>query len=273
MRRNIILVTGPFAGGKTELIVHLKTVFDSRGILFEPTPVSDSQYVVAAVERDHQETGGIHHIHQEGDAPAPHAYDAPTEPLTFINVSPQMQQWMFENFFEDLSRPRDPGTHVFAELAGGRNATSSELLTARNDYSYESIAHEFRHGTYATGWIERVALIVHIQTDYTLRDYLNEERRDGAFTLGQDTKGERSRPLPQPVMLFTRDDDFEFMERYLHAEHGLDGRVVTVKNDGTPTFFETATRTVLERLPVNVKEGPQRGLGERPASTQRRDRR
>jgi hypothetical protein len=239
--RNIILVTGSMAGGKTDLIHHVMGDFSRQNIPFDPLIITDSTYMVDAVVRDHRETDGMHHIHGEGQQPSPHAYDQASEHLTFINVSSQMQRWMFQPFFADIPRLTDDDQYHFVEGAVGVNRTSPELLTSRNDYSCQSLVEGFRSGIYDSSWIPRVAVIIHVTSDYGLREQLNNEiRRRKSFLIGQDQTGDASRPLPPAVLLFTKDDDFPHLKNYLVDEQRLNGRVMTIKNDGTPSFFERA---------------------------------
>ncbi len=228
------------AGGKTKLIHDVMEEFARRNIPYSPVITTDSTFMVDAVVRDHRETGGIHHIHAVGQLPGLHAYDPAREHLTFINVSPQMQRWMFEPFFTTVSNLPYDNQYHFVEAAVGGNGTPSDLPASQNDYSCKSLVEGLASGIYDTSWIPRVGAGIHVTSDYKLREYLNNEiRRKQTFVVGQDQSGEGSRPLPPAVLLFTMEDDVQYLREYLKG-HGLDGRMTTIKNSGGPELFRRA---------------------------------
>jgi hypothetical protein len=220
----------------------------SIGVWLNDTPITDSPLLVNAIKRDHDETGGIHHIHEINDTPGPHAYDPQNEYRTFINVSPQIQEWMFQDVFSRAAKiPDNDGNYYGFEFAGGVNGTDPQLLTSRNDYSYRTIAQKLKDGIYDASWIPRVAVFIHILSTYKLRYELNEFRRDSEYIPGQDAAGERSRPVPREVMLFTKHDDFEYLSKELQRR-GVGDRIISIENDGSASFFERGKQAVLERI-------------------------
>ncbi len=258
--KNIILVTGPFAGGKTKLIAYMMADFLERGILFASSIISDSQFLTDVIHQDHREYGGIHHVHEVDARPQKHEYQPDTEHLTFISASPYMQSEMFRRFFLELSQPRDSGQYVFAELAAGVNRSPAGTPAALNDYSYWNIIESLRKGLFDQTWIERVAAVIHVRSSYELRRDLNEGRRQIEFHKGDDVTGAKSRPLPESVMQFTKEDDFYYFRTHLHYVHNLGSIIVSVENDGTQNFFERGRLAILERINHSGQpEGQRRG--------------
>lgn len=246
--RNIFLVTGPIGGGKTEFIHHLQGVFRREGVSVAPDIVSDSKLLTDIVKWDHDNFGGIYHVHQKGETPHPHEYQPDTEHETFFCVNPIMQSELRRRLFTTIEQETQSNTLVIAELAAGADSEEKRLTEPHHDYSYDTITRELEQGKLPVQWIERIACIAHVRSKFDLRRALNTGRLDNGFVPGDDVSGIKSRHVPDEVLSFTTEDDFFVFHDYLNSEHKLCERIVPVRNDGTLDSLRRAEGLVLNNL-------------------------
>lgn len=254
--RNIILVTGPFADGKTKLIGVLQKEFRTRGIPFEQKIISDSPYMLEAVSWDDRETGGLNHMHSENGRPEKHVHESGKAlDFDFVVTGYAIQKRMFANFFRDLSRPRFDDKWYFAELAGGVNIHSSDHPAYLNDYSYKMMTQELRSRAYENAWINNLAYVIHPEVlEFSCRIDFNNGRKKHLPTAEEVELGTDSWPLPDIVMKNTGEDDFSFFQEYLVSRGFPQSWIENIPNGGNPEFFGKAMKA-LERQEIVPPEG------------------
>lgn len=257
--RNILLVTGPFADGKTVLINRLIEEMRSRDISFDPRIITDTTYLLEAIDWDHIENSGRHHMHSENGYPGIHSHEEEkTEPPPFVAASPVIQEYMFRRFFEELSKPSDYRWQ-FAELAGGRNIHDATHPASRNDYSYFTMVRKLEAGTYQTGWIGRVAHVIHPEVpDFEQRIKFNNRRKLSVPTSESVKDGSGSMALPDVVMKNTGEDDFPIFQHFLEQRGLYPNHIENIENADTSDFFDRAVH-ILERHGVFQPEGAPKG--------------
>ena len=252
--RNIFLVVAPIGGGKTEFIKHAKGILAESNIPFDPNLITDSDHLMAAIRRDHEITHGLYHVHTRQMVRLMHD-SKPEDDLDSIAIHPQIQQWMFENFFAELNRITLDGHIHFAEMATGVNGTPDNLMTAQNDYSNQLVVDGLRSGLYPKDWIDKVAGVFLISSDFKARVEWNDMRLSKPYVAGEDITGDQSRPVPREVMDFTKGDDSKVLREFLEYEHNMQGMITQIHNDGTPQFLEQSAVALLERINHRGLEG------------------
>jgi hypothetical protein len=233
--RDIVLVAGTNAAGKTKALHTLARSLRASGVATDPRFIVDGRYLLERVLLDDR-NGGYGHYHDwcvptHRGAPHGHVHDGrPTIP--FAVDSQNIIDGMLFDFFSELSRlPRD-GTIHFAELAAGRNTSRPFQAQSAIDLSFHYIARLLELNALPREWIHRLLAVVHPYTDQRLR---HEVLVSQSPTAVQEVAEGVASPekLPSTLDVFGRDDFSAFAP--LLREEGT-YRIYDVRNDFTPGF-------------------------------------
>ncbi len=237
-KRTIILFTGRVVDGKTS---YLNAAQKALG----PFPfVSDYDSVAQAVARDHEETGGINHVHpleaeerlgvcHTGQGHS-HAMGDSIRPFPCIATGQNIVLWMWQDFFARLNTVAQSSTPVLAELAAGKNGFPKNSPSANVDFSYTFLAKSFREKTFPASILKRLALCIHVHSDDTVRQKRLQSRSD----------------ISQEVLQLYAIDDFGGLFTALLRENNIP--VVEINNTDyhSKTEMETVIRNkILHNCP------------------------
>lgn len=246
--RNIILITGPFADGKTKLIQALQAEFAMRRVPFESKVITDATYLLEAIAWDDQVNRGVNHMHSETGLPVAHSHNGSAPDYDFVATGRAIQEYMFAHFFDELSVTRPSDRYYFAELAGGRGIHPETHPAVLNDYSYLSMVSQMTMGRYKSAWTRDVAYVIHPHAPYESRRAWNEDRRLHPPGEVEIAKGFVSWPVPDVVMRNTGIDDFEELQTFLESQGVPPSRIETIENNGGPDFFSGPSRGSMKQL-------------------------
>ncbi len=235
-KRDIIIVTGCNAAGKTTTTNYLREWANLRNIPNENKIVADSQCLFEAMQLDDQ-AGGLHHTHDwcttdsQGHS---HHLDQPVFPFTVIDN--ELPVTMRLQFFMKLTALPKTGKLRFVEWAGGVNTNPPDDPTSLIDYSYSKVKDMLQEESLADGWLKRVKAVIHVKADYDVRLYLNGHR--SIPTSAQPEAFEKGTAFwlkDERVLRFYGHDDFAEIEDLFQA---CNIPVHSLVNDGRNHFYE-----------------------------------
>lgn len=272
--RNLIIVPGPFASGKTHTIGKIQDFFFDHNLWYDK-PITDSVYIEEALEADHRYNDGVNHMHEGQKQPEKHKH-YPGEPnLQFSVTGSYIPDWMFTRFFHDLSRDWPKDKLYVVEWGGGVNTNAPEHPASHADYSFTTHVERLRSGVYDTGWLSHVLMVIHpMAPDGAFRAELNDRRKGRDPTRAEIEAGMRSWFIPEAGMNITGHNDFLDVIPTLE-NMGLSGRIHVISNDGSNEYDRELRRILDENIgPLLYKEGQRPGPeGNHSASTRDRSRR
>ncbi len=230
--RNIIIIAGQNAVGKTTTFNVLTQEAKQTKIPYEPRPFSDLFFMLNTLKEDDRQ-GGFNHYHEccaqkEGG----HNHSNGEAELPFTINNNKLIDAMFFDFFTALTISRTD-RFLFIEWTGGRNINLPNEPASRADFSFERIGRMLQEGSLPSAWLERVYAVIHPTADNSTRHALNERKHTAS--LEEIATGTVS-PIKSSVVLdiFGEDDFF-------HVESLLQNRgipIYPIKNDATPRFYE-----------------------------------
>src|SRR5436305_8938337 len=131
-KRDIIIVTGCNAVGKTTASNHLRELATKFNIPHENIIIADSQCLFEAMQKDDR-AHGLHHTHDwcdAGDEGHVHDIDRPVFPFTVTDN--ELPDRMRKSFFKKLAKLQGTNKFWFVEWAGGVNINPDSPI----NYSY-----------------------------------------------------------------------------------------------------------------------------------------
>jgi hypothetical protein len=244
-QRNIILITGRSAVGKTTAAKYLRDQCILHNIPCEDKVISDALSLLKALQKD-DDNGGFHHTHEwckPSEHGTGHTHLEFSSMLPFIVTDDILPDNMLSDFFMELKNIPWTDKFYIAELAGGAMSADSE---SEIDYSYAKIARILRGQELSEGkklpidWLNHVYLVIHLIATDENRLVFNEKRSvfssedvlDGVVSWQTDTK----------VLEFYQRDDFGEIENIL-KEHDI--HIYTIKNDGSNSLFKELEELIL----------------------------
>lgn len=250
--RDIIIVTGCNAVGKTTASNYLRKLADSRKILYENCIFSDSQCLFEAMQLDDQ-VGGFHHTHDwctTGIQGHSHLLDRPVFPFTVTDN--ELPNTMHQQFFLKLMELPHTGKLWFIEWAAGINTNPPEDPASCIDYSYSLVNRMFHDGTIPDGWLKRIKAVIHLEADTCIRFELNKKRCIPSFARVEAIEtGTAFWQKDERVLRFYGRDDFSEIKGLLQAA-GIP--IYNLKNDGGSSFYKGLKKIAgvlfLPRLPL-----------------------
>ena len=246
--RDIIIVTGCNAVGKTSASCYLKERVSSENKLAVSKHVADSQSLLAAMQQDDQ-TGGLHHTHDwcKGDQGHSHRDGEPLFPFTVLDNT--LPDNMRTHFFEKLVS-LSAGELWFVEWAAGVNTNSSPL--SQIDYSYATARKTLEEMDIASSLLKRILAVVHIEAEMPVRTCLNRRRSlPTSLTAEEIGHGTAFWQKDEVVLQFYGEDDFHNIKGLFKGE-GIP--IHTIENDGTPRFFNERLKWVEKELVQKKRE-------------------
>lgn len=231
-KRDIIIVTGCNAVGKTTASNHLRELATLYNIPHENIIIADSQCLFEAMQMDDLD-GGFHHTHdrcQPGIQGHSHHSDLPIFPFTVIDN--ELPNQMRKRFFNKLTKLHSKGKFWFVEWAGGVNSNQDSSI----DYSYARVKCMLEEGMLPTKWLKRVKAIIHVTAEEQVRFALNKQRSVPFFPRPEAIEnGTAFWQKDERVLQFYGRDDFIEIQGLLEK---ADITVYTIKNIGSRCFFE-----------------------------------
>ena len=249
--RDIVIVTGCNAVGKTTASNYLRKLVRSHGLPCENRIISDSQCLFQAMLEDDKD-GGLHHTHdcyENTTKGHTHNFDQPPFPFTITDN--ELPDRMRHYFFPKLETLPRTGNLWFAEWAAGVNTNPPENLISRVDYSYKKIDYLLREGDIPSTWLKRVKVVIHLKANYDVRRCLNEQRTIPSFARPEALEqGTASWLKDERVLRFYGDDDFFEIDSILR---NANIPIYTFTNNGGPEFFnllENTAKSLFSSSPV-----------------------
>ena len=264
-QRDVILVIGPSASGKTHLLNLLRQeIAGVHRLPHELIPLSDSHTILERVREDDL-SGGHHHYHPWSRGKDTHDHTRHPEIIPFTLAGNRIGHAFIRDFFRELARVPHTCVIRYAEWSGGKNTNPLEDSASRTDLSFETIARLIRSGNIPAEGLNRVLAAIHVETPREYRMQLNDSR---SVPTGDEIKfGFASWPLDQAAMNIFGEDDFGEDTQSLLQEHHIPF-IRTVHNN-LGDSLERELRVILPDI-IALWGGGENG---RPASTQDRDRR
>jgi hypothetical protein len=230
--RDIIIVTGCNAVGKTTTTNYLRNWAKSFNIPHENNIIADSQCLFEAMQLDDQ-VGGLHHTHNWCEPGIRgHFHDAGQPEFPFTVIDNELPNKMREHFFKKLTKLRSRGKFWLVEWAGGVNTNPDSSI----DYSYARVKCMLEEGMLPTKWFKRVKAIIHVTAEEQVRFALNKQRPVPFFPRPEAIEnGTAFWQKDERVLRFYGCDDFIEIQSLLEKT-GI--TVYTIKNIGSSRFFE-----------------------------------
>jgi hypothetical protein len=232
--RNLIVLVGPSATGKTQGINALRKFLDGRDILYEPNSFTDARFILEEIKKDDRETGGQNHYHEwcEGVTTG-HTHEHNEPDFGFTVTGQRIPTGMYRSFLKQLSEQRLQDRLYLAEWSGGVNGHPQDHPAGGVDYSFGRMREEMKAGTYPMEWTQRVLAVIHPWVpSFDKRTHLNNLRMGVNPSPEEVELGVRSWHLPPSAMELFHGDDFETDLRPYLESHGLGGRIYSVENGG-----------------------------------------
>lgn len=234
-KRDIIIVTGCNAVGKTTASNYLRKFANSHNIPLENCIFSDSQCLFEAMQLDDL-ASGLHHTHDwctTGIQGHSHHLDQPLFPFTVTDD--ELPNIMRQQFFSKLTELPNTGKIWFVEWAAGINTNPPEDPASNIDYSYSLVKRLLLDGTLSDGWLKRIKAVVHLEAKNHVRFDLNKKRCIPSFPRVEAIeKGTAFWQKDERVLRFYGKDDFAEIKDLLEA-HDID--IHTVENNGDDCFY------------------------------------
>lgn len=234
--RDIIIVTGCNAVGKTTTTNYLRNWAKSFNIPHENNIIADSQSLFEAMQLDDQ-AGGLHHTHnwcEPGTQGHSHLLDQPIFPFTVTDN--ELTDTMRKQFFTKLTALPKTGKLWFAEWAGGVNTNPPDDPTSLIDYSYSKVKGMLQEESLPDSWLKRVKAVIHVMANIDVRFDLNQRRpipssaQPDAIEAGTAFWQKDERVL----RFYGRDDFFEIEDRFQSTSIPI----YTLENDGGNCFYD-----------------------------------
>jgi len=232
--RDIIIITGCNAVGKTTASNYLRNWASLHNIPQENTIVADSHCLFEAMQDD-DETGGHHHTHNwcQSDQHG-HNYNDNQPEFPFTVTDNTLPDAMRINFFSKLTN-LETGKLWFAEWAAGVNTNPPDDSSSNIDYSYAKVKSMLQNKSISAGWLKRVKAVVHISANECMRFDLNKRRLIPSTARPEAIeKGTAFWQKDEQVLRFYGKDDFAEIKDLLEA-HNID--IHTIENDGDERFY------------------------------------
>lgn len=244
-RRNIILITGRNAVGKTTASNYLRERCASSSLPCESKTISDALSLLKAMQKD-DEQRGFHHTHdwcEATDYNEGHSHDLSQPMLPFTVLDNALPDAMLWDFFTELSNIPPADTLYIAEWAAGSNTNPENISASEIDYSYTKVKRMLQTDELPTCWLDRVRLVIHLVASDENRRMFNEKRYTPC--LEEMLDGTVSWPLQNKILQFYGNDDFAEIED-IFQKMGIP--VIEVVNDGDHSFFEEKLAHVISQL-------------------------
>jgi hypothetical protein len=231
--RDIIIVTGRNAVGKTTASNYLRKLATSHNIPYESKIIADSQCLFEEMEKDDR-THGLHHTHDWCKAEEQeHIHDEDKPIFPFIVTDNELPNRMRKRFFKKLTKLPYTNKFWFVEWAGGVNTSTNKSI----DYSYSQVKYMLEKEKLPNKWLKRVQAVVHVTAENEIRFALNKQRSVPFSACPEAIEnGTAFWQKNERVLEFYGEDDFCEIEDLL-KDAGIN--ISMIENNGNSCFFET----------------------------------
>jgi hypothetical protein len=231
-KRDIIIVTGSNAVGKTTASNYLRKLATSYNIPYESRIIADSQCLFEAMQKDDR-IHGLHHIHdwcEPGEQGHIHDLDHPVFPFTVTDN--ELPDRMRKSFFKKLAKLPSTNKFWFVEWAGGINTNPDSLI----DYSYSHVKFMLEKRMLPDKWLKRVKAVIHVTATNEVRFALNKQRTIPFSACPEAIeRGTAFWQKNEQVLGFYGKDDFSEIEDLLG---NASITISKIENNGSSSFFE-----------------------------------
>lgn len=223
MKKDIILITGPSACGKTYTRELLSKQLGEKHI--EPRYLSTASYIIKAVQKDDTK-GGRNHIHPWTGISHGHTHTAGQPILPFATIDDVLNDQVYQQFFADCSKlPENENTVILLELTCGVNINKVKPYT-NPDRSYKKLVHNLHSSIWSHEWLKRIHTVIHPEADYFLRKKRNTTRSNSANT--------QYWALMEYSFDYYGDDDFSYFKAYCNEKYGAS--ILNIENNDPEAY-------------------------------------
>jgi hypothetical protein len=174
MYKNVLLVTGGNATGKSTVIEYLQSIAKTNNIPFKKCPITDADAIVEAMKND-DEKGGLHHFHPWVINPTKGHIHKPSDPyFPFSSIGNKMIDEMYQILFDKLSKITSSKSLLFIEIAGGKNTLDPKHPSNTADHSYQKLKRLLTSKENSSQWLSRVRAVFHLHASSSMRNRLNK---------------------------------------------------------------------------------------------------
>jgi hypothetical protein len=232
--KDIVLIIGQNAVGKTTAFRYLTWIAEQRGIVYEPEPISDFLFILKQALMD-DERGGFHHYHNWSEAKiGGHSHKNGEATIPFAITHNDLVDGMQEEFLQTITLLPRFGKLRFVEWTGGINTNPPEEPASRVDFSFNRVAKKIQEDLLPIEWVERVHAVVHISAKAATRIFFNT--KDSEDQSSQILSGHASaRRMPTVLNLFGHGDFYKIEPLFKKAGVRL---VFDVCNKGDGDFYK-----------------------------------
>jgi len=236
--KDIILIIGQNAVGKTTAVRYLTWIAEQRGIVYEPKPISDFFFLLKQTLMD-DERGGFHHYHNWSKVKSyGHSHVNGEATIPFAVTHNDLVDGMQEEFLHAITLlPRFEKLR-FVEWTGGINTNPPEEPVSQVDFSFNRIAKKMQEDLLGVQWIARVHAVIHISAQTTTRFFFNTKDSDDQPS--QILSGQVSARRISTVLNLFGHDDFSKLEPFF-KKAGV-RFIFNVHNKGDDEFYEDLRR-------------------------------
>lgn len=238
MKKDIILIAGQNAVGKTTASSYFMQVAKERGIAYEPRPIDDFSFLYAQTIKD-DVSGGHRHYHDwSGERSQGHSHANGEARIPFVVTHTALSDSMHNAFFNAIASLPQTGKFWFVEWTGGCNTNPPGNPAAQADFSFTRASKMLNEGRWPLQWLERIHAVIHISADTRTRFLLNTE--DSEYPLLKESSGQTLvRRITTVLEIFGR-DDFSSIEP-LFRDAGIE-LIFSLRNMGDSQFYDKLVR-------------------------------
>ncbi len=231
-QKDIIIVTGCNAVGKTTASNYLRNLATHYKIPFESKIIADSQCLLEAMEEDDKKQG-LHHTHDWCDSHSTgHRHDKDQPIFPFTVTDNELPDKMRKIFFKKLGKLPNRKKYWFVEWAGGVNIHPDSSV----NYSYAYVKSMLEKGLLHDKWLKRVKAIIHVTAENEVRFALNKQRKIPFLVCPEAIEeGTAFWQKNKQVLDFYSKDDFSEIEDLFLSKNIT---IKVVENNGSSHFFE-----------------------------------
>lgn len=232
--KDIILIAGPNAVGKTTASSYLMQIARERGIAYEPTPVDDFSYLFKQVLKDDL-SGGHHHYHDWSEERSKgHSHANGGAYIPFVVTHTALSDSMHNEFFSAIASLPKMGKLWFVEWTGGGNTNPPDNPAAHTDFSFTRASKMIKEGRWPIQWLERIYAVIHTSADIETRFLLNT--KDSEYPHLKESSGQILVRRITTVLEIFGQDDFSSIEP-LFRNAGME-LIFDLCNKGGDRFYD-----------------------------------
>lgn len=208
--KDIVLIIGQNAVGKTTAFRYLSWLAEQRGIGYEPEPISDFFFLLKQTLLD-DGRGGFYHYHSWSKGKGcGHSHENGEATIPFAVTHNDLVDGMQAEFLQTLTLLPQLEKLQFVEWTGGINTNPLEEPASQADFSFSRISKKVKKDLLAIQWIKRVRAVIHISAGTTTRFFFNT--KDSDYQSVQILSGRASARRISTVLQLFGQDDFARLE-------------------------------------------------------------